>query len=40
MMKLIVPFHNFANMLEKGMMGLDGNEIEILGIKYAGTHLY
>jgi hypothetical protein len=39
-MKLIVPFRNFANMPEKGMTDLHGNEIDILGIKYAGIHLY
>ena len=40
MMKLIVAFRNFTYVPEKGMMGLDGNEINILGIKYAGRHLY
>jgi hypothetical protein len=40
MMKLIVAFRNFANMPEKGTMGLDCDEIDILGIKCAGTHLY
>jgi len=39
MMKLIVTFRNCANVPGKGMMGLDGNEIDILGIKYAGRHL-
>ena len=40
MMQLIVAFYNFANLLVKGMMGLDGNEIDILGIKYAVRQLY